>query len=491
VIRIYLFIAIILGIWCQYSCSNESIIEDTSAQLTFSSDTITFDTVFTTVGSATRSFRAINPHDESILISAIELGNETANFRLNIDGTPTNSAREVIILPNDSLWIFVEVTIDPDMPLSISPFVLREEVNFVTNGNEQSVILEAWGQNANYIPNRESGGEFTRISCRGDSLHFDDPKPYVIYGVLIIDSCQVVFPPGAEVYVHGGIARNDGAIYNDGLVVITENSSLTSRGTVVNPVTIQGDRLEASFSNVSGQWSGIRFLAGSRGNSIKHTEIKNSLVGVRVDSAAFLRIEDTKIQNTAGPGLIGIHSTIIGENLLVTDNNTYSALLTYGGTYTFLHSTFANYGSQNAAVHLDNFRCINNDCDQGAIPNTINANFTNCIIMGTSGDEVELQDIFNGEEVLQFKYNFNHSIVAVDELLEADAYPNFLDNCQNCINATRDDLLFVDQDQMNYRLDTMSIALSKGRALSTVPFDIEGNMRDGNAPDLGCYEFQD
>ncbi len=475
----------------QYACSDESIISDSSAQLVFSSDTITFDTVFTSIGSATRSFRAINPHSESIVISAIELGNETANFRLNIDGTPTNSARELTILPNDSLWIFVEVTVDPDMPLSISPFVITEEVNFVTNGNEQSVTLEAWGQNANYIPNRESGGEFTRISCQGDSLRFDDPKPYVLYGILIIDSCQVVFPPGAEIYVHGGIARNDDAIFNDGLVVITEHSSLNSRGTLDQPVTIQGDRLESAFSDVSGQWSGIRFLAGSRGNRIKHTHIKNSLVGVRVDSAAFLRIEDSKIQNTAGPGLIGIHSTIIGENLLVTDNNTYSALLTYGGNYTFLHSTFANYGSQNAAVHLDNFSCINNDCDLGAIPNKINANFTNCIIMGSSGDEIELQDLFNGEEALEFRFNFNHCIVSVDELLEADAYPNFFDDCENCINVTRDDLLFIDQDVQDYHLDTMSVAIDQGRPLPTVLLDLEGNARDGNTPDIGCYEFQE
>jgi len=490
VIRVYIFLVILSGLLLQYGCSDDTIISDSSAQLEFSSDTITFDTVFTSVGSATRSFRIINPHSESIVVSTIELGNETENFRLNIDGSPTNSARDITILPNDSLWIFAEVTVDPDMPLSISPFVLTEQVNFVTNGNEQSVVLEAWGQNANYIPNRQSGGEFTRISCQNDSLRFDDPKPYVIYGVLIIDSCQMVFPPGTEVYVHGGIARNDDAIFNDGLLVFTENSSLTSRGSVENPVIIQGDRLESAFDNVSGQWSGIRFLAGSRGNSIKHTEIRNSLVGVRVDSSAFLRIEDTKVQNTAGPGIIGIHSTIIGENLLVTDNNTFSALLTYGGNYTFLHSTFANYGSQNAAVHLDNFSCINGDCDQGALPNKINANFTNCIVMGSSGDEIELQDLFNGDEPLQFRYNFNHSVVSVDELLDADAYPNFFDDCENCINVTRDDTLFIDQDMMDYHLDTMSVAIEKGRPLPTVTLDIEGNTRDGNTPDIGCYEFQ-
>ena len=140
-----------------YACDDESIIADSNAQLEFSLDTLRFDTVFTEIGSATRSFRIINPHSERIVISAIELGGETTNqFRLNIDGIPTSSATDVTILPNDSLWVFVEVTVNPDLPLSSSPFIIEEQVFFLTNGNEQVVQLEALGQNANYLPSRFS-----------------------------------------------------------------------------------------------------------------------------------------------------------------------------------------------------------------------------------------------------------------------------------------------------------------------------------------------
>jgi len=226
------------------ACEDDSINSDPSVMLEFSHDTIRFDTVFTQVGSATRSFRVINPSNQSIQISSIQLGNQTNQFRLNIDGVPTNSATDVLILPNDSLWVFVEATIDPDLPISVSPFVLEEEVFFELNGNDQSVKLEAWGQNANYIPNRFNAGEFTRISCQNDSLRFDDPKPYVIYGVLIVDSCHVAFPPGTEIYVHGGVARTDeDVIFNDGLLAFTNTASLQSYGTRDRPVIITDDRL--------------------------------------------------------------------------------------------------------------------------------------------------------------------------------------------------------------------------------------------------------
>jgi len=473
-----------------YACDDESIIEDSNAQLEFSQDTVRFDTVFTEVGSATRSFRIRNPHSERIVISAIELGGRSSQFRLNIDGNPTSSATDVTILPNDSLWVFVEVTVDPDMPLSASPYVIEEQVFFLTNGNEQVVQLEAWGQNANYIPNRFSAGEFTRLSCNNDSLRFDDPKPYVIYGVLIIDSCHVAFPPGTEIYVHGGLARTDeDVIFNDGLMAFTNTASLQSQGTIDNPVLITGDRLESEFADVAGQWSGIRFLAGSRGNRMTNTTITNSLIGVRVDSSSLLRLENVEISNTAGPGIVGVHSTIIGENVLVADNGSFSGLFQFGGTYSFFYSTFANYQGQSSALRLDNFICIGGDCSNGVLTNRMNANFTNCIIFGNDDDEIQLQDAFQGEEPSQFNYTLTNCIVAVDELIDADQFPTFFDNCDNCINATTDDQLFIDQEMNDYHLDTMSIAIGQAIPLAIVERDLEGNQRDLSMPDIGCYEF--
>ena len=44
------------------SCTNDSILDDPNARLEFSLDTLTFDTVFTAIGSTTRSFKVYNPN---------------------------------------------------------------------------------------------------------------------------------------------------------------------------------------------------------------------------------------------------------------------------------------------------------------------------------------------------------------------------------------------------------------------------------------------
>ena len=121
--------------------------------------------------------------------------------------------------------------------------------------------------------------------------------------------------------------------------------------------------------------------------------------------------------------------------------------------------------------------------------NRLSANFTNCIFFGGDDDEIELIDIFEGEQPSQFEYQLTNCIVAVDDLINPDQFPDFFDNCENCINATRDDALFLDEDLSDFRLDTMSIAIEQAIPLVTVPLDIDGNVRDVSTPDIGCYEF--
>ena len=87
--RFSVWILVLLGVVLSMTaaCRRISFIEDSGAKLTFSRDTVKFDTVFTTVGSATRSFKIYNPYNENIRISSIELmGGEPSNFRMNVDG---------------------------------------------------------------------------------------------------------------------------------------------------------------------------------------------------------------------------------------------------------------------------------------------------------------------------------------------------------------------------------------------------------------------
>ncbi len=461
--------------------------------LRFSLDTLRFDTVFTQLGSATRSFKVFNDFDESIEISNIRLANESSFFRLNIDGFSNNDISNIKILPNDSLWVFTEVTIDPDAPLSVSPFVVEDQVLFNTNGNDQLIRLEAWGQNANYLPNRFGANGIDTMStfCNFDTVYWDDPKPYVIYGLYLVRGCNIVLPPGTRVYIHGGIANNDFGIYNDGLWLFGPNASLTSRGTLEDPVVIQGDRLEPEFQDISGQWPGVRFLSGSTGNSLRHTLIKNSIVGIQVDSAAQVSLSACEISNTSSSGLVAVNASVEANNCLFHTNGNNAVQVVYGGEYNMNYCTFANYGNQGEALSLLNFRCNDPLCLEGVFVSPLNANFTNCIVMGSSSDEIVLSDATLGEEPEFFKYNFDHCIVRVDELIETDQFPDFFNNCENCLNIDLSDTLFLDLDMDDYSLDTMSIARDIATPLSNITIDKNNLLRDPITPDLGCFEFQD
>ncbi|MEO0778815.1 MAG: hypothetical protein AAF146_19765, partial [Bacteroidota bacterium] len=151
-------VALLLALLALLACNGEDdLITDSSAQLEFSRDTLTFDTVFTQLGSATRILKVYNPHSQPIRIDRIYVASGSqSKFRFNVDGESSNDVRDIEIRAQDSLYIFGEVTVDPDQDVSISPFVINDALQFETNGNEQTIVLEAWGQNANYFPSRFS-----------------------------------------------------------------------------------------------------------------------------------------------------------------------------------------------------------------------------------------------------------------------------------------------------------------------------------------------
>lgn len=482
-------LGILLAI-CFFSCQKDTAFTGTNPAISTSLDTLTFDTVFTEVGSATRFFKIYNNEGEDIQVDVTVTTTGISKFRLNVDGQSGNAVNDVFIRANDSIYIFADVTVDPNQPLSASPFVIEESMIITSGGSEKQILLEAWGQNANYVPGTKRKGIISLLSCDLGTETWDDPKPYVIYGVLFVDSCELVIPEGTDIYVHGGVVRQDSLIYNDGFLIVLENGKITANGTAANPVTFQGDRLEMSFDDTPGQWVGIRIIEGSRGNRFEHVQIKNSVVGMRVDSAAQLTLESCEIFNTSSAGLIGIHADIDATNTLIHSNGQSCAILTYGGNYDFRHCTFASYGNQSSAVRFDNFRCTDPPlCQETVYVNRLDTRFANCIFAGSDQDELLLLDWTAGEEPDLFQYEFVNCAVTIEEILEPEQYPNFFDNCTDCFRITINDTLFFDIDDNQYRLDTMSIAIDKGLQLPGVNTDINDDSRDAN-PDVGAYEFQ-
>ena len=113
--RIYLSLFFVAVIVLFSSCNKQNVITDSTAMLTLKTDTLTFDTVFTTIGSTTLSFKIHNEHSQSIQVSSIDLaGGDNSQFRLNINGASTNNGVDYTIAANDSMYIHVEVTVEPN-----------------------------------------------------------------------------------------------------------------------------------------------------------------------------------------------------------------------------------------------------------------------------------------------------------------------------------------------------------------------------------------
>lgn len=471
------------------ACNKDNFYEGSTPNVSASLDTLLFDTVFTEVGSATREFKIYNKENEDVLISLALDNNNNSPYKLNVNGLPGNAHQDVRIRANDSIYVFATVTIDPDQPLSVSPFVVDEYITITSEDTEEKVLLESFGQNANYIPGRKSKGLRSLLSCDLGEITWNDPKPYVIYGILFIDSCNLVLPAGTDIYVHGGIVKNDNGLYNDGIIYVFENGSIEAQGTVDQPVTLQGDRLEDGFKIGGGQWAGVIFGSKSKNNSLKHTQLKNSIIGYRVDSLAELSLDACEIGYTSGQGLIGYHSTINVTNSLIHHNGLESVALSYGGNYNFKHTTISSFGNKSKALAMSNFTCFDpNDCANTLAINKLSATMTNNIIVGNDRDELSIADGSDGMLPQTLDFTFDHCIVRVDDFIK-EQYPNFLiDDCPGCINYDLSDTLFVEQVTGDFALDTLSIAVDRGVTIPGITDDIIGTLRD-EYPDMGCYEY--
>ena len=453
-----------------------------------SMDTLTFDTVFTEIGTTTKFFKIYNEEDAAISIDEIRLLDETGHFRLNINGTSGDVANDVQVAGKDSIYVFVEATIDPDQPLDISPFFLEDHVEIKIDESVERVKLIAWGQNANYVTGVEnrSPSLISILSCDFGEIVWDDPKPYVIYGSLFIDECTLVLPPGTRVYVHGGVAINDFGIYTSGLIYFLENGILKSEGTIDQPVTILSDRLEEEYQDIPSQWFGI-IMDGSEGNRLDHTTIKHSLTGVKVDSSASASFYSCEIGHTGASAIIGRHADIYAENCLMHNNGGAAFGVEFGGNYEFNNCTMANYNNSDEALQLANFECLDMSCSLFQ-QNTLRATFRNCLILGNDTDEIAFADS-DPDNPSAFIYKLENCFVQVDEFLNDGVYPDFFNNCIDCLNNPNKDTLFINMDEYDFRLDTMSLPIDAGKNLPFVVGDIDGNPRDDGSYDVGCYEF--
>jgi len=472
--RLYLLIFPVLIVWLA-SCEREDISSNPSLKLKFSKDTVMFDTVFTTIGSSTQYFKVYNRNSHDLRLSSIQLAGGTSSFfRINIDGVAAAKVEDVTIRRNDSLFVFVEVTVDPNN--QNSPLLVADSVVFITNGNVQDVKLVAWGQDIHLI----------NAETLESNLTFTPDKPYLIYDYLYVKpNVELKISAGAKLYFHN----------NAQLVV---SGTLTVDGEYERPVTFEGDRREIFYRDKAGQWGGVWLYAGSKYNQIKWAEIRNAINGLIVDTcvttdAPTLKISNTKIENVSSIGLYSRGSKIDADNCLFSNAGQVSVALTMGGAYNFYHCTIANYWGQyiyrkGPALLLNNYylyQLIPNGPVLVEPRDIEGASFNNCIIYGSRDQEFEIDNSYKGQVVsASMNYNFDHCILKVPY--------NFITDPAKFASVTNDNPKFKDPWALNFQLDTLSPAKDKGlKAYAELyPIDLKNisHLLDAIGPDLGAYE---
>ena len=160
-------------------CSEYRTSDDPTLRLAFSTDTLSFDTVFTAQGSATAQMKVYNRNASALLIDRVWL-KEGKAYRVNIDGEPdADKWRDIQINGHDSLYLFIRVEIDPlDQD---NPVLVTDQLCFhLKNGHTQEVELEAYGQDVKRIGHKGCGRTDTT------SMAFTAERPYLVFDTLII-----------------------------------------------------------------------------------------------------------------------------------------------------------------------------------------------------------------------------------------------------------------------------------------------------------------
>jgi hypothetical protein len=469
-----IFIPVLIPLLIFLACQRErSYIEDPDARLDFTLDTLFFDTVFTTLGTVTESFRIKNPHNQFVRIDEISLaGGISSVFRINVDGQPGIRFSDVEIAPRDSLYVFVEATLDPNG----SPDILRiqDSIVFLTNGNLQDVDLVAWGQDVHLI----------RDSFLIGSVIWTADKPYLIHNYAYVDSASsLTIEAGVTVHLH-----RDALLYVDG--------TLQVNGKLEEPVRFQGDRLEEFYRDKPGQWGLIYLSANSHGNLVDYAEIINGTLGILISASPESGLEpDLKLTNTiinhmSSNGLYALNARVSAANVVIGDCGGSCAGLIFGGSYDFTHCTFYNawpswYSNRRLpALYLADY--FGNIDEQGNLVVYTGgvfgkADFMNSIIYGNARMELVI-DSYEGSPL---NYRFDHCLTRIDvDSLDFLHDPLFTDIINN-----KDPLL--DSVPARYAPDTLSPAIDAGLPSNAigVPFDLNGiNRLNDAAPDLGAYE---
>ena len=249
------------------SCISDAISTSPHDVLTFSRDTVSFDTVFTGVGTPTARLIVSNKAKKGIKISSIRFKDPDTRFRLNVDGQSGSEFSDIEIMARDSIYVFIECNIPESA--GAEPSLTEDKLEFVTNTVTQDVVCQAWGQNVTRL----------RGVTIEENTRFTAERPYVIFDSLkVAAGATLTVDPGAKLLFH------DKAL-------MTVDGTLHAIGTPDKKIDMRGDRLDnvlpdVEYDIMSGQWRGVNITADSYDNRLEYVDMRSTEVGLVLDSCA-------------------------------------------------------------------------------------------------------------------------------------------------------------------------------------------------------------
>lgn len=469
-----LFLAILFSMPFVACEDEEGFSSDPSLLLEFSSDTITFDTLFTDLNSPSAGIVVHNRHGDGIRISSVELASGgTSGFSVLVDGQYGDYMRDLEVRANDSIFVLASVHLernDKDIP-----FLVKDSLLFnLESGVQQKVLLMAYGRDV--------------IVMRGETVAQDTviaPGHYVVHDSLVVaENVTLGLSPGTTLYFHDKAFMK---VYG----------TLDANGTLLEPVVLRGDRTDRMFpylpyDRIPGQWEGVTFAPTSNGNRLQFCDIHSANYGVKVEpgdpEALRIAIESSKIHNFHGNALelIMSHASVVNSLLANAQGNCVKVV---GGDVSFIHCTIANfYVWKQRDVAL----ALHNSIDGEPAP-LRGALFANCVIAGSKSDEVMGYLTNYGDTIPDARnYRFENSLI--NTVAEGDScfVNNVFDNSEEePFGAAH--FRKVDHDNFVYDFHLSDSATAKGIAAGRYSelyrFDIDGVERPAANADAGCYQY--
>lgn len=456
-LKILLFFSLICTLFA--ACNkDEDITSDPSANLSFSTDSILFDTVFTSIGSTSRRLKIFNYNKTAINIENISLGNViNSPFSININGLSVRQTKNLKINGGDSINVFVKVNINPNA--QNQPFIVQDSILFLYNGKREKIPLVAYGQNANFL----------NKTVIATNTNWDSKLPYIVYNsVIVAENATLNIAKGSRVLFH----KN---------ATLSVKGTLNAVGTRIDSILFASDRLERIYNDESGQWNGIHFYSSSKNSVINYAVIKNGIVGITADSLSInnnpkLLLANSIVKNMEVVGFLGYHTNLAAFNNLFYNCGQYLLYGIGGGSYNLKHNTFAaynfNFPRKTPAVYLSDF--ISSTEFAG-----LNMQIVNNIIWGSLEEEFTIERKSAAVSTLDIKNNLIKT--------KSTAFTNN----NNVINV---DPTFIAPRFGLFKVQFGSPAVNKGVSLATDPYfilylnkDLSGVNRVFPS-DLGCYE---